>query len=324
MAVSAGCGRVNYLRPRDAGGPPPDARSSRDANADVSVPSDPLVVLNTLPDGPGSLRVVLGYLNEHCAMLGPTTIGFDIPDTDAGLVTLAGGRRVWRIGGDLEKLPITCAGAVLDGTTQTSRHGDTNPATFGGLPTGEAHVPLSSIPGPEVELRGISLRIDAPDVTVRGLALRAIELRAARGLVTECVLGSEPDTLVPVPTELRTWGLFYGESCADTTVRGNVFLFADAPEAGYSGFSFRGGCDRATAEGNHFSGQGAGSVWDELHLNPATDHRVIHNYIDGTSWEWHIEWVGGTGGEIRDNTFVGPVRPYNVEAAMTTGNEMIP
>ena len=66
-------------------------------------------------------------------------------------------------------------------------------------------------------------------------------------------------------------------------------------------------------------------MWDELHLNPAVDHRVVHNYLGGLGWEFHIEWVPGSAGTISENTFVGPGGTFSMGGAATmVGNVTVP
>jgi hypothetical protein len=325
--------------PSDAAVVPPDAGADAftpdafardafvpDAFTPDAGPPDPLVVINTLAAGPGSLADAVDYVNANCAVLVTPTITFDIPATDPGFVT-AGTGHVWRIEAPL-MLSLSCATMAIDGTTQTVLHGDTNPVTFGGVPVGAAAVPLPVIQGPEIELRGVAILLFAASISIRGLAVASVNVDGASVIVEQCVVGSEPDSLTPLPGALLASPayVFYAQNCADSIFRENVYVESVTTGA-YNGFSMRAGCDRGTVRDSYFTGNGPGigDIWDELHLNPATDHRVIHNWIGGAAWQVHIEWVTGTLGTMTENTFAGVVPMIGSGAATTTsGNLMVP
>ena len=75
---------------------------------------------------------------------------------------------------------ITGAATIVDGGTQTTNVGDTNPALLGsGLSAGVDALVILSMSGPEVELRGLAgltlgLDVQAPDVAVARLAMLAL------------------------------------------------------------------------------------------------------------------------------------------------------
>lgn len=75
---------------------------------------------------------------------GSQTIAFNIP--------IGAGAAVISIGGPLPA--ITRNNTVIDGTTQTANVGNTNPVTLGsGGTVGVDALPLSTVAGPEIEIR---------------------------------------------------------------------------------------------------------------------------------------------------------------------------
>lgn len=145
------------------------------------------IVTNTQDSGDGSLRQAILNLNAECAV-GGNTIIFNIPaqepvasnDNSSGKVVYSGGS-FFRIV-PLTPLPkLTCAGTVVDGTTQTVFGGDTNFGTSGtGNFVGVDQLPLSKIGKPEIEIKAgyvapvtksYGLEVSASNVTIKGLAV---------------------------------------------------------------------------------------------------------------------------------------------------------
>jgi hypothetical protein len=292
----AACGRLGFADSTDGtpdvtddGPPGPDASPLPDAAPTPdATPPGPMTVTNTGASGPGSLSAAIAYLNSNCGALGPgAAIDFRIPLDDPGHITLDGGNRVWRIAELTETVPA-CPGAVIDGTTQTAFGGDTNPAQVGGMAVGAAGVPLPLIDGPEIELRGIGLTLGADGMTVRGLALGSLGSNSDDLTIEGCWFGSEPQVPFALPAELRagTNTLLYLADVGGTqghTISRNVFVWSIGMTNQYNGLAV-GSSGPSVIRDNYMIGSGGGSVWDELHLNPALELSVTHNYIAGTSW----------------------------------------
>jgi len=306
--------------------------------ADAFVPPDAggrrvLVVTTTAPSGPGSLEEALLTVNRSCA-LGPYTVAFDISDTDPGYVgDMSGTNRWWRMRPTTTR-NVTCPDTIIDGTTQTLNRGDTNPFVLTGVPAGAAGVPLPPIAGPEIELRGFPLIGPmGAGLRLRGLAMQAFLASVSSLVVEQCFFGSEPNRLVALPPTERyapRGSAFHVECLPGCLGRQAVFMAANGPTGGtYNFFSFRTGSVGATLRDSYFGGSvtGAGS-WDLLYLVTAEDHRILHNYLGAAGFEFHIEWVPGYGGEIRENTFVG-ARTMSMAismggAATMSGNDFVP
>ena len=128
-------------------------------------------VVNTKNAGTGSLRTAIQNAN---AVPG-STIGFAIPTTDPNYDPATG---VFTIRTTTPALPaITAAGTILDGTTQATAIGDTNPGFLGtGGTVGAGGIPLPVVERPEILLqqRGfntVGIDVQAPNVVIRGLAI---------------------------------------------------------------------------------------------------------------------------------------------------------
>ncbi|MEI8202049.1 MAG: T9SS type A sorting domain-containing protein [Bacteroidota bacterium] len=116
--------------------------------------SNTFVVTTTSDSGSGSLRDAITNAN---GIPGNHTISFNIPTTDAGYNATTG---VWTITPLTTYLPITRNNLTIDGTTQTSNVGNTNPL------------------GPEIMLNGNQNSIDycfwvtnAANVTIKGFII---------------------------------------------------------------------------------------------------------------------------------------------------------
>jgi len=337
--VDASLPGADVLAPTDAFAPadafaPPDAFAPTDAFALPDAGGRRvLVVTTTEPSGLGSLEEALLTVNRSCAM-GPFTIAFDIPNTDPGYVADGSGiHRWWRMRPTTTR-NVTCPDTLIDGTTQTRNRGDTNPFVLTGIVAGIGGVPLPPIAGPEIELRRFSLvGTMGAGLSLRGLAMPAF-IATVRGLVVEqCFLGSEPSELRALPPTERyspDGSVFYAEGCSACMVRESVFMAENGPTgATYNLFSFRAGSVGATLRDSYFGGSVTGAgAWDLLYLVPAEDHRILHNYLGAAGYEFHVEWVPGYGGEIRENTFVGAGTMDGAismgGAATMSGNEFVP
>ncbi len=262
-------------------------------------------VTNTGPSGPGSLAEALTKVNEECAS-GPYAVFFDIPMEDPGFVMGLTGHAWWRISATTVG-SVVCPGTLLDGTTQTRRRGDTNRFVISGVRVGESDIPLPDLQGPEIELRGIRFGFSGDDIIIRGMAFKSLEGRGARFVLEQSFIAAEPDSLVSIPSAERTgFAGFYTDTCADCVIRETVFMAMDQPDGIYNFLQARDGSLRFTVRDSYFGGSISRSAgMDLLHLNPAQDHRVIHNYLGARGYEYYVEWASGTDGEISENTFEG-------------------
>ncbi len=129
-------------------------------------------VTSTNNNGGGSLRTAIN--NANGAAGGPHVIAFAIPTTAGGYNPATG---VFTISLNSALPAITSAGLRLDGTTQTTAIGNTNPGTLGaGGTVGVDNLPLLAVNRPEIQIVdgnnvAIGLDIQAANVTIRGIAI---------------------------------------------------------------------------------------------------------------------------------------------------------
>ncbi len=173
-------------------------------------------VTTTADGGPGSLRQAIQDANSAGA--GPHAIAFNIPDTDAGFVDGDAGY-VHPVGGCpaahhcwwslslASPLPaVTNAGITLDGSTQTSSAGDTNPGQLGsGGTVGVGATPLPRFERPEIELIGGGFQFgstaSAATTSIRNIALFgvAITIDGAGSSVEDTLIGMRADGTISSP-----------------------------------------------------------------------------------------------------------------------------
>jgi uncharacterized repeat protein (TIGR01451 family) len=125
----------------------------------------------------GSLRWAITQAN---ATAGPHTISFNIPPSDPGYYTENASSHWWRIviNPSLGALVVTRAGVTIDGTTQTTNQGNTNPGQVGtGDTVGTDNIMLPRYNRPEIEITkgtnvlGMGFDLNADSITVKGLAI---------------------------------------------------------------------------------------------------------------------------------------------------------
>jgi hypothetical protein len=149
----------------------------------VSVFATDYTITNTSDGGIGSLR----YALQMCAFTnGPHTIGFNIPDTDLNYNPETG---VWTIAPETTYDYIIKSNILIDGTTQTTNQGNTNPN------------------GPEIYLNGSSQAVNfcffvvnASDVFIKGFIISGfmygIQMTGSSSVnnsITGCYIGTNHD-----------------------------------------------------------------------------------------------------------------------------------
>jgi hypothetical protein len=177
-----------------------------------------IVVTNTHDSGPGSFREAILDANAS----GPgSTIVFNIPETDPGFNAAGGWFRI----APLTQLPeLTADGTTIDGGTQTTFTGDTNPAGPEIFLDGRAAV-LAESPDPPRSL-WIESSSTVEGLTVSGFAGDEIYISGANGaIVRGDYVGTDPTgmSVIAPPIDLRTFeneGVQIVDGATNTTIGG--------------------------------------------------------------------------------------------------------
>jgi len=186
----------------------------------------------------GSLRWAITQAN---ASAGPHTIAFNIPRSDPGFYSENATHGWWRIviNPSLGALVVTRAGVTIDGTTQTTNRGDTNPGQVGtGGTVGTENIVLPRYNRPEIEITkgtnvlGTCFDLDADSITVKGLAIYGFttgsvdytnaQIHVSGGtniLIEDCLTGTRANGANP-GTATRSAGI-YTHGTSKGTIRNN-------------------------------------------------------------------------------------------------------
>lgn len=240
-------------------------------------------VTNTSNDGAGSLHQAI---TDAVANPGADTVEFNIPQADANYIT-AGGAGYWRIR-PTSSLPIiedpngTAFGLTIDGTTQTTNKGDTNP-----------YGPEIMIDGTDAiasDGTGVSgLTVMVKDCVIKGLIINNY---SSHGVFINGGAGNVNNTLISgcyIGTDAS------GEVAAANTANG-IYIFDSASNV--IGSSESGG--RNIISGNAVSGI-------SISGSPSSQNRILGNYIgtnrSGASALANWQGILISGGS--QNNFVG-------------------
>jgi hypothetical protein len=210
--------------------------------APLPVAAATYTVTNTNNSGAGSLRQAIIDANANP---GADTIAFNIPPTDPNYYSPSAGIGWWRI--VVTSALSTITGAVtIDGTTQATNRGDTNPGQVGtGGTVGVDALPLPKYDKPEIELTTSAtindgLTINTSTVTIRGLAIYGFkrssantsnaQIRISSGigiLIENCLIGMRADGTNP-GFDSKTSGI-YSASGGKGTIQNNYIGYIISP-----------------------------------------------------------------------------------------------
>jgi CSLREA domain-containing protein len=262
-------------------------------------------------DGAVSLREAILAAN---ATGGAQTIRFAIPLSDPNY---AGG--VYTI--TLASLLPQLTGAVtLDGTTQTTAIGDTNPGLLGtGGTVGVDALALGQVARPEIEIVdggsvSVGLDLAAAGITVRGLAMQGFDVAvlrlrstASNALIEGNVLGSGATAFVDPGSGARSDTIVESMGADGGTLRNNLIGFADE-----TAVELDPGSDRWTVTGNEVRGGSLGSdILNALDLQG--DDAVIRGNLFADSRGSGIDLRGTTSDALFQNNTVSNIG-YGVSA----------
>ena len=144
------------------------SRGDRDGMAVAAMygagPAISTVVTNTKDAGPGSLRTAIYKVFDNATdAVGTTTVTFQIPNTDPNF---SGGVFTIR---PTDRMTAPGPGTTIDGTTQTTFGGDTNPSG--------PEVVLNGASLTDASTYGLGLRLSQANITVKGLVINGFNTR---------------------------------------------------------------------------------------------------------------------------------------------------
>ena len=272
-------------------------------------------VTSTNNNGAGSLRTTIN--NANGAAGGPHVIAFAIPTTAAGYNAATG---VFTISLNSALPAITSAGLLLDGTTQTTNIGNTNPGTLGaGGTVGVDGLPLPVVNRPEILIVdgnnvGIGLNIQANNVTIRGIAIYGfgatpdsdtnanIRIGNVSGVIIEQnVIGTTATSFTDPGAATRTGGDDVRAVGGDNgTLRNNLI--------GFNGGKGFGGTTTSTGwlvTGNEIRRTGLGTgTWDCISLINASGSITIRGNLLTQSNAMGFDSINSNGSNILENNTI--------------------
>ena len=290
-----------------------------------------------------SLREAIAAANANG---GADTVAFNIPTSDPGY---NGGTGVFTITVSSLLPALTNPGTTVDGTTQATNVGNTNPGLLGiggtvgvgadGRPGTGDEPTLSQVAAPEIEIANggglaFGLRLQANNSTVRGIAIFGFgtgngtdsEIFTASGITTllieQNVIGSAAAAFTDPGAGSRGWQGIYSDGANNATVRNNLIGFG-----GIRGILLAGNSSNWTIEDNEIRDSSLDNAFgDGVALDPATAV-VTGNLITGAASQGVVV-RGATGSTFSNNTIsgngVGTVSASGNAAGMTfrpTGND---
>lgn len=265
-------------------------------------------------DGKVSLREAIIAANNTA---GANMIGFAIPTGDPGYDALRG---VFTIAVTSTLPTLTDDGTVIDGTTQATNMGDTNPGQLGtGGTVGVDGLALNMVDRPEIELvdaagLDIGLHVRAADTTIRGLAVTGFgngatganivvdAENADRVLIENNIIGATASSFTQPAAVGQSGGHDLYIANADSgIVRNNLIGFA-----GYSGVEASGNVTGWLIQDNEIAGNG-----------------LVNDTYEAISFDG----AGTTGNTIRGNLIANNDNPgiglWKADGAMVIENNTI-
>ena len=254
-------------------------------------------------DADCSLREAIVAAN---ATGGSHTIAFNIP--------IGAGAAVITLGTALP--PITRNNVVIDGSSQTTNNGDTNPVTLGtGGSVGVDALSLSQLAGPEVEIRAGAviangLQIQATNVTVRGLAMLGFGAANGEGaividnnfvgaLIENNVLGSTATSFTDPGAALRNYAGVDSGGGDGGTIRDNLIGF------GHRGVFLTAGSTGWNVDGNEIRDHDLGATdGDGVAIDDSSANSLTGNLITGSSSQGFVV-TNSSLSDFVNNTVIG-------------------
>ena len=289
-------------------------------------------IVNVNDSGQGSLRQFIlnsNALGNATLAIAGQTAGKDVSvfmisdglahaGLRAGIANLLSGAGVAVITPAIALTAITAVDTSVDGTTQTANVGDTNAVVLGtGGTVGVGGLALSTVAGPEVEIRGsgtlaCGLQVQAADAVVRGLAIHGFGTATGQAgvcvdafpgaLIENNVLGSGATSFADPGPGLRNQAGVYSGGGSNGTVRNNLIGFARV-----TGVYLNAGTSGWAITGNEIRDSGMDTAdGDGITVNAGPANGVVGNLITGSSSQgFVVTAAGATGNLFTNNTVAG-------------------
>ncbi|MCC9656619.1 cadherin domain-containing protein [Rhodopirellula halodulae] len=263
-------------------------------------------------DGHVSLREAIIAANNTT---GQDTINFAILNTDAGYTGIDGVDAHWEIT-LTDILPTITESVILDGTSQTTFGGDTNPGTLGVVTeVGVNDTAIAGVERPEIEIIGDAtldggLLISADNVTVTGFAMygfsnssgEAIELSdgITNANLTANVFGTSATGIADLGVTLNNHVHVRTVGADNGSLAGNLFAYSKA-----AAFHASNASDGWTLTGNQVIDGGLNfDNGDGFGFSDSDGATISGNYFSGMSTQAIFVGGGSNDVTISDNTIV--------------------
>jgi uncharacterized repeat protein (TIGR01451 family) len=261
------------------------ARPAAAATITVTSTADTILV-----DGTVTLREAITSINTGSNVNADVVAsgGYGSNDTIAFSIPGSGVRVI----APITNLPALTRPVRIDGETQTTSQGNSNPGTLGtGGTVGATGVALTPVDAPEIEIRGNGgvapgLAVQANDITIRnvaiwGFAAADIDIRQNSNAVTieNCVIGTPASSFTDPGAGARSPGphiVVSGGGVNNGVIRHNLIGFA-----GGRGLDLRNG-STFTVSGNEIRGNGItedGADGIDLAGSNSVNHTVQENLV---------------------------------------------
>lgn len=294
-------------------------------------------IVSTRDTGQGTLRQFLTnsntLTNAGLAQSGQTagletsifmiSSGSAVPGLRAGLTNQLNGSGVASIVVASQLPAITDASTSVDGTTQTTNVGDTNPGTLGvGGTVGVDGLTLPTVSRPEVQISaargtiGMGIQINGASARVRGLAIFGfgtaantagsanIEIEAVSGALIELnVLGTTATSFTDPGAATRSIGdNIYSNAGTNGTIQKNLMGFAEGKGMGMEAASTNWLVQQNEVRGNAINNSNLDGIDVE---NGSATHTITGNLFIA-NWGTGIDmFQGGGSNTVTNNTVTG-------------------
>ncbi len=271
------------------------------------------LIVNVEDSGQGSLRQFIENANGIGAAGGTTA---NSSEFRMQVPANAGGGTWWRITPTSALPAMTDAGTVVNGSTQTTNGGDTNPGLLGvGGTVGVDALPLPQVAAPEVEITdgaaiAVGLHVQANNTTIRGLAISGFGPGGGNGailiavattgtLIEDNLLGSSAGSFSDPGAGSRNAVGVYSDGGDSGTIRNNLIGFNSQ-----RGVQLANGSTGWTVDGNEIRDNAETTDSDGIAVRDSPTNDVTGNLMTGSASQG-IVVTNSAGVVFTNNTLTG-------------------